>query len=116
MSLACSSSFASTGLDPLIADHAVRHLFDVPVPLQVFEVGERLGEREAELVVGEVLGEDAARDLEGRRGGRPGLRVRKALLVVREELVYAPVQVVKEQAVTREDEVHAKARLLEDSR
>src|SRR5215203_1028011 len=66
-SFACSSSFASTGLDRLVADHTVCHLFDVPFPLQVFEVSQRLGEREAELVVGEVLGEDAARDLEGCR-------------------------------------------------
>ena len=59
------------------------------------------------------------RDLEGRRrlAVQGCEHYREALLVVREELVYAPVQVVKERAVPREDEVHAKApQLLEDSR
>src|SRR5215203_2007949 len=110
-SLACSSSSASTGLDCLVADHGVCHLFDVPVPLQVFEVGQRLGEREAELMGGEVLGEDAARDLEGRcrLAVEGGEHCREALLVVREEFVYAPVHVVKKRTVPREDEIHAKA-------
>lgn len=43
------------GLDGLVAHHIVLQAFGVAVSLQVFEVGERLGEREAELVVGEVL-------------------------------------------------------------
>ncbi len=43
------------GLDGLVAHHVVLQAFGVAVSLQVFEVGESLGEREAELVVGEVL-------------------------------------------------------------
>src|SRR5215217_484785 len=95
-------------LDCLVADHAVCHPFYVSFPLQMFEVGERLGEREAERVIGEILGENAARDLEWRR--RPPVEgcehYREALFMVREELVDTPFQVVKERTVPGEDEVH----------
>jgi hypothetical protein len=77
----------------------------------VLEVGERLCEGEAELVLAQLVREDPAGNLERGRGtafeGLP--HHREALFVVEDELVYASVEVVEERAVPGEDEVYVQA-------
>lgn len=72
-------------------------------------MGERLGERETELVVAEVFGEDQARHLVGGRRSAVecGAHHREPLLVVSQKLIYTPVEVVKERAVAREHHIDA---------
>src|SRR5829696_9070971 len=96
------------GLQGAVSDDGSVQALGPPGVRQVLEVGEGLGEREAELVVAQVVGEDAARDLERRRrlAAEEGMYHRQTFLVVQQKLVYAPVQVVEERAVPRKDEAH----------
>lgn len=76
---------------------------------EVLEMGERLGEREAKLMVGKLPWEVAAGDLVRCRGltVEDGVHVRQTLRVVLDELVYALVEIVEERTVAREEEVRA---------
>src|SRR5215211_3114772 len=110
--LAQAQTVSPRALAPLlrnVADDVTSQSPDPPLPDEVLEMGERLGERETELVVAEVLRGDPARDL--KRGCRSPVKNRmhdrKPFFVVPQKLVYAAVEVVEERPVPREDDLHA---------
>jgi hypothetical protein len=99
------------GLHGPVAHHVAAEVLRASVVHEVLEVGEGLGDGEAELVVAQLIREDPAGDLErGRRLTRQGsMHRREALFVMADELVYAAVEVVEERAVSGEDEVDIQA-------
>jgi hypothetical protein len=99
------------GLDGPVAHHVAVQSLGSPFPDEVLEMGERLGEREPELVVAEVFWEDPMRDLEGRCRSpiESGVHHRKPFLVVPQKLIDASVEVVEKRPVSREDEIHTEA-------
>ena len=92
----------------MVTDDIALYLLYPPFLYKMLQVGERLGGREAQPVVGELLGEDPVGDVQG--CGRPaverGVQDRQPHLVVPKELVYAPVEVVKERPVSRKNQVY----------
>lgn len=92
-----------------VSHHVALQPLGTPVSRQMLQMGERLGEGETELMVGEVAGEDAARYLErGRRlSVEGGMHHREPLFVMQNELADPSVEVVKEWPMSGEDEIHA---------